>query len=203
MSAAVSLAVTLEEYVRAEDAAAERHAFHEGEVYAMAGGSTVHALLGPRLARLIGNALAGHPCDAVGSDQRIHIDEENVTYADAVVLCPPVERPAGDRHAVTKPTVVVEVLSPTTEGWDRGGKFSLYQRVRSLVHYVLVAQDCWRIEHFRRLDDGSWRLTSHGPGDEVYLDTLGVRVRVDEVYAKVEAFGGPGRESRPAGPPRS
>ncbi len=71
------------------------------------------------------------------------------------------------------------------------------------MHYVLVAQDHWQIDHFRRMDDGSWRMTSHGPGDEVHLDTLDVRFTVDEVYAKVEAFGGPSRDARPKGPPRT
>ena len=202
MTAATRLATSLTQYLGVEDHATERHAFHDGDVYAMAGGSTVHALLGARMARLLGNALEARPCDALGSDQRIHVDADNVTYADVVVLCPPVLRPENDRHGVTNPTAIVEVLSPSTEVWDRGGKFSLYQRIQGLAHYVLVAQDQWRIEHFRRQDDGSWRFTAHGPGDELDLDALGVRLRVDEVYAKVEAFGGPGRDARPSGPPR-
>ena len=203
MSAAVSLDITVDDYLRAEADAPERHVFHDGEVFAMAGGSTIHALLGTRVARLIGNALDGKPCDAVGSDQRIHVDRANVSYADVVVLCPPIERPPNDRHGVTNPTAIVEVLSPSTEGWDRGPKFALYKRIPSLVHYVLVAQDYWQIDHFRRMDDGSWRMTSHGPGDEVVLDSLDVRFKVDEVYAKVEAFGGPGRDATPRGPARS
>ena len=66
-----------------------------------------------------------------------------------------------------------------------------------------MAQDHWQVEHFRRMDDGSWRMTSHGPGDEVDVDTLDVRFKVDDVYAKVEAFGGPGREAVPREPGRS
>ena len=202
MSAAVSLEITVEDYLRAEAEAPERHAFHDGEIFAMAGGSTVHALLAVEVGARLSVGLAGKPCAALSGDQRIHVDRGNVSYADVVVLCPPIERPPNDRHGVTNPTAIVEVLSPSTEGWDRGPKFALYKRLPSLVHYVLVAQDYWQIDHFRRMDDGSWRMTSHGPGDEVDLDTLGVRFKVDEVYAKVEAFGGPGRDATPRGPGR-
>ena len=197
MNAAEHLKVRHADYVAAESGAAERHAFHDGEVYAMAGGSTVHALLALEFGALLRNALVGSPCAATGADQRIHIDENNVTYADVSVLCPPLVRTPADPHAVCNPTVVVEVLSPSTAAWDRGGKFALYARLPSLLHYVLVEQDAWRIEHYRRQDDGSWRLTLHGPGDHAWLDSIGARIDVNELYARVEAFGGPTRTARP------
>lgn len=202
MSAAAHLRMTYADYLRAEEQAAERHAFHDGEMYAMAGGTTVHALLATEVTRALGNALAEKPCAAVGADQRVAIDEDNATYPDALVLCPPVQRPPGDPHAVSNPTVLVEVLSPSTEVWDRTTKFALYARLASVQHYVLVAQDCWRVEHWRRMQDGAWRYTVHGAGDHVDLDAVGVRVPVDSLYAKAEAFGGPGRDARPATPPR-
>jgi Uma2 family endonuclease len=202
MSAAARLRTTYADYLRDEELASERHAFHDGETYAMAGGSTVHALLATEVVRALGNALVGRPCAAVGADQRVCIDEDDATYPDVAVLCPPIERPPHDPHAVTNPTVIVEVLSPSTELWDRSGKFALYARLGSLQHYVLVAQDRWRVEHLRRMEDGAWRLTVHGPGDVLVLDAVDVRVSVDELYAKVEAFGGPGRDAKPAGPPR-
>jgi Uma2 family endonuclease len=198
--AAERRALRYADYLVAEDAASERHAFHDGEVFAMAGGSTVHALVAAEVGRLLGNALVDRPCAAIGSDQRIHIDADNATYADAVVLCPPLLRPPTDPHAVTNPIVVVEVLSPSTEAWDRGGKFALYATLPSLRHYVLAAQDCWRVEHYRRAEDGSWRLTVHGPGDSVFLDAIEARIPVDELYARVEAFGGPTPQDRPRPP---
>ncbi len=203
MSAVPAARTTYADYLREEERAEERHAFHAGEIFAMAGGSTVHALLQTEFVALLRNALLGRPCAALGADQRIHIDEDNATYADALVLCPPLERHGDDRHAVTNPNAVVEVLSPSTETWDRSGKFALYRSLPSLTHYVLVAQDRWQVEHFRRMDDGTWRLSVHGPGDTLFLDTLDVRVAVDELYARVEAFGGPGRDAKPAGPTRS
>ena len=123
MAAGAGVRVTYADYLRAEARSDARHAFHDGELYAMAGGTTVHALLATEIACALGNALAGNPCAAVGSDQRVAIDDDNATYPDALVLCPPVERPAGDPHAVTNPRVLVEVLSPSTEVWDRTTKF--------------------------------------------------------------------------------
>lgn len=199
-TAAQRLRPSREDYLAIEAASAERHAFHDGELFAMAGGSTAHAMVASEFARILGNALVGRPCAATGADQRIHVDAHNLTYADVVVMCPPPQRPPDDPHAITNPVVLVEVLSPSTEAWDRGGKFALYATLPSLRHYVLVAQDCWRVEHYRREDDGSWRLTVHGPGDAVHLDTIEARVPVDEVYAKAESFGGPSRLDRPKPP---
>jgi Uma2 family endonuclease len=188
------------DYLAAEEIAAERHAFHGGEIFAMAGGTTVHALLATEATVLLGNALVGRPCAAVTTMLRIHIDADNATYPDVAVLCPPVQRPPDDPNAVSNPIVLVEVLSPSTEAWDRGGKFALYTTLPSLRHYLLVAQDSWRVEHYRREDDNSWRLTVHGPGDHVQLDAIDVRFAVDELYTKAEAFGGPTRLDRPKPP---
>lgn len=191
------------DYLTAEQTSAERHAFHHGEVFAMAGGTTLHALLANEAGALLRNALVGRPCAATSSDQRIHIDADNATYPDVAVLCPPLQRPPTDPNAVSNPTALVEVLSPSTEAWDRGGKFALYATLPSLRHYLLVAQDCWRVEHYRREDDGSWRLTIHGPGEHVTLDAIEARFDVDELYTKAEAFGGPTRADRPKPPMRA
>lgn len=188
------------DYLAAEERSAERHAFHDGELFAMAGGTTLHALLASECGALLGNALVGRPCAVTNGLQRIHIDADNATYPDVAVLCPPLQRPPSDPNAVSNPAVLVEVLSPSTEAWDRGGKFALYATLASLRHYVLVAQDCWRVEHYRRADDGSWRLTVHGPGEHVFLDTIEARLDVDELYAKAEGFGGPSRTDRPKPP---
>jgi Uma2 family endonuclease len=191
---------TYADYLAAEEASAERHAFHDGEIFGMAGGTTLHALLANEAGALLRNALVGRPCAATSADQRIQIDADNATYPDVAVLCPPLQRPPSDPNAVSNPVALVEVLSPSTEAWDRGGKFALYATLASLRHYLLVAQDCWRVEHYRREDDGSWRLTVHGPGDTVTLDTIDARFAVDELYTKAEAFGGPTRQDRPRPP---
>ncbi len=185
------------EYLALELASNERHAFHEGEVYAMAGGTPAHALLGTNATRALGLALADKPCVATNSDQRIYLSSEHTVYADAVVVCPPLARTPADRDAITNPTLLLEVTSPTSATWDRDGKFALYRALPSLQHYVVVAHEAWQVDHFRRLPDGSWRMTSHGPGESLDLDALGVTLAVDDLYAKVEAFGGPTSDARP------
>ncbi len=196
--------LTYADYVALEAESQERHAFHDGEMFAMAGGTPAHARRGARVAGLLDSALADRPCFASSSDQRVRIDDENAVYPDAVVVCPPVATSPTDPHAITNPTVIVEVMSPSSAPWDRDGKFKLYRALPSLQHYVLVASTHWEVDHFRRLPDGAWRLSSHGPGDHVDLDAVDVRLAVDEVYAKIEAAGGPARTAaRPAGPAKS
>lgn len=196
--------LTYADYLAFEAESQERHAFHDGEMFAMAGGSPAHARLGARVAGLLDSALADRPCFASSSDQRVRIDAENAVYADAVVVCPPLVPSPTDPDAITNPTVIVEVMSPSSASWDRDGKFKLYARLASLQHYLLVAATHWEVDHFRRLADGSWRMSTHGPGDAIDLDAIGVRLAVDEVYAKIEAAGGPARTAaRPAGPSKS
>lgn len=196
---ALSRSLSYADYLAHEAEASERHAFHDGELFAMAGGTPAHARLGARAVACLDAALAGHPCTATSADQRLYLGEGDAAYADAVVVCPPLERPPEDPHAITNPTLLLEVISPTSAGWDRDGKFALYRGLASLQHYVLVAHDAWQVDHFRRLPDGSWRMTRHGPGERLDLDALGVTLAVDDLYDKVEAFGGPARDARPAG----
>jgi Uma2 family endonuclease len=186
-------------YLAAEEASSVRHALHNGEIFAMAGGSTVHALLSARAAALLDRALDGRPCAALSGDQRVHINETNVTYPDVVVACPPLERPPLDRHGISNPTLLVEVLSPSTEQWDRGGKLRLYRSIPSLRHVLFIAQTHWRVELWSRGEDGVWWLHEAGPGGAVHLAHLGLSIEVDALYARSADFGGPGPEA-PAPP---
>lgn len=186
-------------YLAAEEASSERRALHNGEVFAMAGGSTVHALLSARAAALLDRALDGRPCAALSGDQRVHINETNVTYPDVVVACPPLERPPLDRHGISNPTLLVEVLSPSTEQWDRGGKLRLYRTIPSLRHVLFIAQTHWRVELWSRGEDGVWWLREAGPGGAVHLAHLDLTLEVDALYARSADFGGPGPET-PAPP---
>ena len=193
MPAMVDRRVTIEEYRAIEARSEVRHELFEGEMFAMAGGTRVHAFLGTSFSGELRNALRGQPCFPCGSDLRVHVDDENQFYPDVTVVCPPVEAPEGDRCSVSNPTLVVEVLSESTMRWDLFGKFDVYRRLASLRHYVLVHTDAWRIEHYRRTESGEWVLTVHTAGDSVAMEALGVSVGVDAVYAGVELLGGPER----------
>jgi Uma2 family endonuclease len=183
--------MTYAEYLAIEATSEERHEFHHGVAYAMSGGTSAHAQLGMRMSGLLMNALQSRPCKSQGTAQRVRISADVAVYPDAMVVCPPLERAAEDPDAITNPRVVVEVLSPTTEAYDRGGKFALYLGVASIQHIVLVAQDQWRVEHFRRLTAGEWRYEALGPGDVLDLAGVGATLTVDAIYEDVALFGGP------------
>ncbi len=178
------------DYVAGEAAAAEKHEYLRGEVRAMAGGSPEHGRLAVSFARHLGNALGDKPCVVYSSDVRVRIaDSDRSTYPDLSVVCGAAESAEGDPHAIVNPSVIVEVLSDTTEADDRGEKFAHYRRLASLREYVLVSQRALRVEVFRRTELG-WTLHEAGPGEQVTLESLGVRVSVDDVYRDPRAAHG-------------
>ena len=189
MSAAEKLVMTYAQYLALEQASPVKMQFIDGVAYAMAGGTPEHA----ELAALLIVALSGlvHPgrgrCRVYSADAKIHVPESgNSHYPDVSVVCGPRETASHDANAITNPTLIVEVLSDSTEQFDRGKKFKDYQRLPSLQHYLLVNQDEARIEHFRRNADGTWTLSNAGLGVAVRLPDLGGDLMVDEIYQAME-----------------
>jgi Uma2 family endonuclease len=171
-----------ENYLAAERAASTKHEYIAGVVVAMAGGSPEPARLASSLGRLIGNAIVGRPCAVFSSDLRVRIvDTNRATYPDLTVVCGHRETARDDPDAIVNPTIIVEVLSDSTEADDRGEKFAHYRRLTSLQEYVLVAQKARRVEVYRR-DADRWMLTEHGSGTSFELASIGARIAVDEVY---------------------
>jgi Uma2 family endonuclease len=121
-------------------------------------------------------------------------------YPDVSVVCPPFEAAPHDPNAIANPTVIVEVLSPSTAGWDMGGKFEIYRSFPSLRHYLAISPDGWHLHHRERIADGTWRFTDHGPGGLLFLSALGVSLEVDALYAPLVAQGGPPRDAVPSVP---
>jgi len=176
--------LTYAEYLALERETDLKHEFLDGEAWAMAGGTPRHAALQNNVSTLLRVGLASRPCRPYASDLKVRVlDTGLATYPDVAVICGAPERDPEDRNAATNPVLLVEVLSDSTEAWDRGGKFAHYRRIPSLRHYVLVSQDPVRIEHFLRQVDGTWVLREHGSGDTVALDDLGVSLDVNAVYA--------------------
>ena len=179
--------LTYAEYLAHERESEVRHAFIDGEVLAMAGGSPTHALLSASLIGLLFAALRRRRCQVYTGDLRVRVDPSTAFYPDAAVACGPPEHHDDDADAVTDPLVVFEVLSPSTEAWDRGGKFERLQRLSSLKHYVLLHQERARVEVFTRNEDGeSWTLHIAGSGQQVSLPLLGVTLAVDDLYGDEE-----------------
>ena len=178
------LALTYDAYLAIERETDTRHELLNGEAWAMAGGTPRHSALKANVVALFRALLHGRPCRPYDSDLKIRVPDTGLaTYPDLSVICGPLARDPEDRNAVTNPTLLVEVLSPSTEAWDRGGKFAHAQRLASLNHYVLVDADRASVEHYARQEDGSWRYTRHTAGGAVRFADLGVELAVDDVYA--------------------
>ncbi len=169
------------EYLEWERGQLGKHEYHLGTVFAMAGGSPRHNFLSNAVGAELRAALRGKSCHVLSPDQRISAKAgERYVYADAVVACGPVQTEPGTSDVLANPTIVVEVLSRSTEAYDRGEKWEAYQRLASLTDYLLVAQTSVRVEHYRREGD-SWRYRDLGPGATITI-TNGAIVAIDAVY---------------------
>lgn len=180
--------MTYAEYLAAEKVSEVKHEYLRGEVWAMAGGTPSHAKIATNVAGALSAALKGKPCGVYSSDLRVRVVETNrSTYPDVTVVCGKRETAADDTDAVTNPKLIVEVLSDSTEASDRGEKFAHLQHLVSLEEYVLVNQRARRVEVFRRGVSPTWTLIPCGPGEAVVLESVGVTLSVDEIYADPNA----------------
>lgn len=193
MTIAAAAALQPDEFLAWERGQPERHVYFRGQVFAMAGGSPRHSLLASRLIERFAQALRGRPCDVYTSDLRLGLDATHFVYADVVVACRPLVLRPGTTDVVTNPKVVIEVLSKSTEAYDRGDKQAAFLALPSVEHYLLVSQRERRIELYTRQGDGSFRFTVNGGGASVAVVQLGVELRVDELYDG--AFELPGDEA--------
>jgi len=180
---AEKLTMSYAEYTAAEEKSETKHEWLNGEVFAMAGGTPEHAGLAASLIRELGSALRGRPCRVFSADLRVKVQATGLaTYPDASVVCSKLETAGDDPHAVVNPVVLVEVLSDSSEAYDRGQKFAHYRRIPSLREYVLVSQHEPRIEVQRLNEAGRWELHEAGAGESVELASIGCRLSVDDVY---------------------
>jgi Uma2 family endonuclease len=177
---------TFGEYIRIEENSAVKHEFFGGQVFAMAGGSPEHAGITANIARLLGNALEGKPCRVFSPDLRIRVRATGLgTYPDATVVCGSIEIYHEDpkRHTALNPRMLVEVLSPSTEDYDRGEKLGHYKQIESLMEVVLVAHDRAEVEVVRREADGSWSRHIASGGELVRLESLDCEIPVSAIYS--------------------
>jgi Uma2 family endonuclease len=176
---------SFDEYVALEADSGIKHEFFAGQIWAMAGGSPEHAAIAMNIGALLANALRAQPCRTYGSDLRVRVLATGLaTYPDVAVICGQLEHDPADatRHTVTNPRVIVEVLSPSTEDYDRGEKLGNYKSIASLVEIVLVAHDRREVEIVRREPDGSWSREIARDGDIARLVSLGCELPVHEIY---------------------
>jgi len=177
-----------EEYLAIERASEGRSEYLDGEMFAMAGASETHNLIVSNLIRALGNRLAERPCCVYPGDLRILVVATGLyTYPDVSVVC---GEPClvQDRHQdiLLNPQLLIEVLSPSTEAFDRGRKFEHCRAIPSLLEYLLVPQEKPALEHFLREQGGAWRFSAvQGIDSALTLPTLGIELPLAEVYRRV------------------
>jgi Uma2 family endonuclease len=174
--------LTEEQYLHIERQAETKSEFHDGQMFGMAGGSPNHALLANRMGALLDRQVPPE-CRTFNADLRIKIESAGLyTYADCSVVWGELEYSGDRRDVILNPLLIVEVLSPSTEGYDRGKKFELYRTIESFREYLLVHQDRQCVEHYSRQDDGSWLLRDHASGS-VMIACLNVQIVLADLYA--------------------
>ena len=186
--------ITPEEYLEIERAAEFKSEYFQGEMfpmggpYAMAGAKWAHNLLVGHLVRELGQQLRSRPCDVLPSDMRVRVSQSDLyTYPDVVVVCGEPQFPDDRRDTLLNPNLLVEVLSPSTEAYDRGRKFELYRTIESLSEYLLVSSDRVQAELYTRQPDCRWLLTAASGMDEsLELESVGCRIGLRDLYEKVD-----------------
>ena len=174
---------TLAEFLAWEAHEIERHEFFRGEVFAMVGGTARHNRVIMNLGSLIAAHLDGTGCQAFTESMKVQI-AEGILYPDLVVTCGKAD--AGDEQIVTDPKLVIEVLSPSTKGYDQRDKFILYRSLPSLTEYALIDPSERRVEVFTLVDAGAWRLVDQTQASELSPSSIGLKLPMQAVFKGVE-----------------
>ena len=184
--AAQQIRMTEDEYLAFERASDERHEYIDGEIFAMCGGSGPHSEICFAIGHVLGNVLLSRRCKIYTSNLRIYIAlARRYVYPDVSVVCARPEFKGDKKDILLNPRVVVEVLSPSTEDYDRGDKFTHYKTIPSLAHYVLASQEKPVVEVFTRQQDGSWTGVKYEAGQKIALPAIECEIEVDQIYANV------------------
>lgn len=174
------------EYLALEVSGGAKHEYVNGEVFAMAGGTIAHGALTVAIGTALSNALRGRSCRVLSSDVRVRVKATGIaTYPDVSVVCTKLEVDPDDEHGVLNPSLIVEVLSDSSEAYDRGAKAAHYRRIPSLREYVLVSQREPLIEVYRRNERGNWELVAEARQSErAELTSCGepISLDVDAIY---------------------
>lgn len=178
------LKVSIEEYLQMEQASGQKHEYYKGEVFAMSGSKITHNIIGTNLLSSIAQKLKGKSCQPFGSDQRIHIEKNTLfTYPDISIISGEIKTFNNDDWNILNPTILIEILSPSTKNYDRGEKFMLYRDILSLKEYILVNSEALHIEAFRLNATNHWELEEFRNASEVLrLPSVGIFMSLSEIY---------------------
>ena len=188
MAAQPNIYLTPEEYVNRERKSDYRSEFYAGQVFALAGGSRSHNLIVTNVIAELRNQLRQRPCRVYPSDMRVRVPETGLyTYPDVVVACGQERFDDQQQDTLLNPTLLVEVLSKSTENFDRGKKFKHYRTLESLAEYILISQNSYHLEHYIRQPDQQWLLSeADDVQDMIHLPEIDCTLRLADVYEKVD-----------------
>ena len=180
--------VTPEEYLAREHEAEHKSEYVDGVIYAMARGSPGHDRIAMNVGSEFRAHLKGRPCEAFSSNMRVRVNDQGLyTYPDVTVACGDARFDDVHGDTLLNPTVIVEILSPSTEAWDRGGKAERYRQLESLREYLLITQDRPHVERYARSEAGSWTLREvSGLDGSIRIESIALDLALAEVYDRVE-----------------
>lgn len=180
--------ITIEEYLAMEEASTEKHEYYKGEVFAMSGPKVIHSIIATNLMRDIAVHLKGKSCKPFNSDQRVFIEKNGLlTYPDLTIVCGKIETLNDDKWNITNPSVIIEILSPSTKSYDRGTKFGLYRDIPTLKEYILIDSESIIVEAFIINKDNHWQLTEHQTQAEtLYIKTIDLSIPLSDIYLDTE-----------------
>lgn len=178
---------SIEEYLAMENAAVEKHEYYRGEIFAMSGAKVAHNQISGNLYASLHNKLKGNNCRPYNSDQRIHIKANTLfTYPDISIVCGEIITLDNDNWNVTNPTIIMEVLSPSTKNYDRGEKFMLYRDIPTLKEYILVDSESIHLEVFRLNDLHRWELEEYNSlQGNLHIKAINEIISVADIYESV------------------
>ena len=188
MSSQTTPTYSPQEYLAIERDAQEKHEYLNGEIFALAGASEKHNLITINIAASIHAQLKGTSCRVYSSDMRLRVSATGLyTYPDVVALCGDAHFDDEQRDTLLNPSLIIEVISKSTEGYDRGEKFAHYRRLESLKEYLLVSQDRYRVEHYVRQPDNQWLMSELSKLEaSIELPSINCSLLLSDVYDRIE-----------------
>jgi len=181
--------MTQEEYLEFERYSEIKHEYFDGEIFAMVGASLNHNRINTNFTRELGVQLKGSLCDPFSSDMRVKVQKnDKYTYPDIVIVCGDIElERIGGMETLLNPTAIIEILSDSTEAYDRGAKFQHYRLVPSLQEYILVSQHTCLVERYVRSEDGSWRYIAYDNMEQTMtIESVRCELLLSDIYYRVE-----------------
>lgn len=178
----------MQEYLELERQVDIKSEFYNGQIYAMSGASTKHNIIATNIIGELYQKLKGQSCQAFGSDMRLKASEHMAAYPDVMIVCGKLET-VEDKYkdTILNPMVIMEILSPTTEQYDRGVKFAHYRKNESLQEYLLISQNQPCVERYRRVNNGDWMYCAiTGLDAKVILESVGVTLNLADVYDRID-----------------